>query len=205
MNQCLRIVAADDDPDARHALAAALRALGHDVDAAARTGRQLIERCRVVRPDLIVADIDMPRLDGLAAVAEVSRERPTPVVVVSAYHDLELQQHARHQCVMAYLVKPVGAEDLGPAISLAWWRFGLFQGVHREATGLHAAPGLLQAQEERKAIERAKAVLMKLGRLDEPEAYRRLLRLASAKHREVLDIAQMILTAEEAFISGEQQ
>jgi response regulator NasT len=81
-----------------------------------------------VCPDLIVADIDMPRLDGIAAVAEVCRERPTPVVVVSGYSDREFQEDARHECVMAYLVKPVGAEDLGPAISLAWWRFGLYQG-----------------------------------------------------------------------------
>jgi response regulator NasT len=140
MNQRLSIVAADDDPDSLQALAAALRALGHQVDAEARTGRQLIERCRALCPDLIVADIDMPQLDGIAAVQEVCRERPTPVVVVSAYYDLELQEHARHECVMAYLVKPVGPEDLGPAISLAWWRFGLFQGVRREADGRFQVP-----------------------------------------------------------------
>jgi response regulator NasT len=193
MNPHLRIVAADDDPDSLEALAQALRALGHQVDAEARTGRQLIERCRAVCPDLIVADIDMPRLDGIAAVAEVCRERPTPVVVVSGYYDRELQEHARHECVMAYLVKPVGPEDLGPAVSLAWWRFGLCRDVRREA------PGLPQASEEGKAIEQAKAVVMKRGRVDEPEAYRRLLKLASAKNRKMLDIAQMILTVEEAF------
>jgi response regulator NasT len=132
MNQRLRIVAADDDADALQALADALRALGHQVNAEARTGRRLIERCRAQCPDLIVADIDMPGLDGIAAVAEVCRERPTPVVVVSGYSDREIQEHARHECVMAYLVKPVGPEDLGPAVSLAWWRFGLFQRVRRE-------------------------------------------------------------------------
>jgi len=121
-------VAADDDQDTLEALAVALRVLGHHVVAEARTGQQLVERCRAFCPDLIVADIDMPRLDGIAAVREVCRHRPTPVVVVCAYHDLESQEHARHECVMAYLVKPVGPEDLGPAISLAWWRFGLFQG-----------------------------------------------------------------------------
>jgi response regulator NasT len=136
MNQRLQVVVADDDPDCLQALAHALRALGHKVVGEARDGRQLVERWRAVCPDLIVADIDMPRLDGLAAVAEVCQERPTPVVVVSAYYDLELQEHARHECIMAYLVKPVGSEDLGPAISLAWWRFGLFQGGHRQKTGL---------------------------------------------------------------------
>jgi response regulator NasT len=80
MNQPLRIVAADDDPDSLQALAAALRALGHQVDAEARPGQQLVERCRVVRPNLIVADIDMPRLDGIAAVREVCREGPTQLV-----------------------------------------------------------------------------------------------------------------------------
>jgi AmiR/NasT family two-component response regulator len=123
MNERLRVVVADDDPDCLHALAEALRALGHHVDGEARNGQQLVEYCRAACPDLIVADIDMPRLDGLAAVAEVCRARPTPVVVVSAYYDLEFQEHARHECIMAYLVKPVGPEHLGPAVSLAWWRF----------------------------------------------------------------------------------
>jgi AmiR/NasT family two-component response regulator len=56
---------------------------------------------------------------------------------------------------MAYLVKPVGPEDLGPAVSLAWWRFGRFQSACRDTTGLPQAP------EERQAIERPKAGLMK--------------------------------------------
>jgi two-component system, response regulator PdtaR len=170
MNQRLRVVAADDDPDCLQALAEALRALGHQVDAEARTGRQLVERCRAVCPDLIVADIDMPRLDGIAAVAEVCRQRPTPVVVVSGYYDLELQEHARHACVMAYLVKPVGLGDLGPAVSLAWWRFGLFQGS--PPGGGRPAPGAGGGQGRR-----VQAVPVKRGRVGEVEAYRRLPRL----------------------------
>jgi YesN/AraC family two-component response regulator len=83
--------------------------LGDHVDGEALNGQQLVERCRAACPDLIVADIDMPRLDGIAAVQGVCRERPTHVVVVSAYDDPELQEQARHECVMDYLVRSSGA------------------------------------------------------------------------------------------------
>src|SRR5262249_52355813 len=151
----------------------ALPRLGHEVVAVAETGTQLIERCREVRPDLIITDIMMPDMDGIRAVQEVNREAPAPVILVSAHHDAELIVRAGTDHVMAYLLKPVREADLSTAIYLAVLRFEHFQKLTREAASLR------QAMEDRKLIERAKGILMKRARIDEPEAFRRLQKLAS--------------------------
>ena len=68
-----------------------------------------------------------------------------------------------------------------------------FQALQREAANLR------QALEDRKLIERAKGVLMKKAGLDEAEAFRRLQKLASDQNRKLVEIAKILLTAEEAF------
>lgn len=75
-------------------------------------------------------------------------------------------------------------------------RFEQFQALHKEAADLK------QALEDRKTIEKAKGILMKKAGLDEPEAFRRLQELASDKNKKLVEIARMILTAEEAYGGG---
>ncbi len=189
----LRVAVADDERDMREFLQEALPRLGHEVVAVAETGKELVERCREAQPDLIITDILMPELDGIQAVQEVSRDKPVPVILVSAHHDAELVVRAGTGHVMAYLLKPVREADLSTAIYLAVLRFEHFQKLVKEAAGLR------QAMEDRKLIERAKGILMKRARVDEPEAFRRLQRLASDKNKKLVEIAQTILLAEEAF------
>jgi response regulator NasT len=196
MNQALRIVIADDEADMREYLQRILPLLGHQVVGVAETGQELVERCRATEPDLIIADIKMPDMDGIDAAQEVCRQRPVPVILISGYHDRELIERAETHDVLAYLVKPIKQADLEPAISLAVRRFQQFRALGKENSDLR------QALEDRKVIERAKGVLMKKANLDEPEAFRRMQRLASDKNRKLIDIAHMLLTAEEAFRGG---
>jgi response regulator NasT len=162
----------------------------------ARTGRELVELCAAIHPDLVVTDIKMPDMDGIDAAAQIYRQAPIPVILVSAYHDPDFIRRAEADHVMAYLVKPIKQADLVPAIGLAMHRFDQFQALRKETTDLK------QALEDRKVIEKAKGVLMKKAGLDEPAAFRRLQKLASDKNRKLIEIAQMILTAEEAFDSS---
>ena len=189
----LRIAVADDERDMRQFLQELLPPLGHEVVAVAETGRQLAEQCRHLRPDLIITDIKMPDMDGIDAALEINRDRPVPVVLVSAHHDAELLVRAGADHIMAYLVKPVKPADLKTAIAMAMMRFEQFQRVRQEAADLR------QALEDRKLIERAKGVLMKRARLEEAEAFRRLQKLASDRNKKLVEVAHMILTAEEAF------
>jgi response regulator NasT len=195
MNQSLRIIVADDEQDMRDYFRKILPRLGHQVIALAEDGQQLIEHCRTLHPDLVITDIKMPHLDGIEAASIIYQEWPTPVILVSAYHDTELIARAEADHIMGYLVKPIKQADLEPTIGLTVRRFDQFQTLRQEAADLR------QALEDRKIIERAKGVLMKKAALNEEEAFRRLQKLACDKNLKMVQLSRMILTAEEAFQS----
>ncbi len=190
MNRPLRIAIAEDEPDMREYLEMTLPRLGHQVVVAAETGRELVERCRTARPDLVITDIKMPEMDGIAAATQIFQEGPVPVILLSAYHDPELIERAEADHVLAYLVKPITEADLRPTIAIAMRRFEQFQTLRQEAADLR------QALEERKVIERAKGVLMKRASVDEAEAFRRLQKLATEKRAKLVEVARLILSVE---------
>ncbi|MBM4001391.1 MAG: response regulator [Planctomycetes bacterium] len=195
MNGRLRIAVADDEPDMREYFNRVLPRLGHEVVCVADNGRDLIAQCRVCMPDLVITDIKMPAFDGIEAAKAISAERPTPIILVSAHYDSELIQRAEADHVMAYLVKPIKQADLEPAIAIATRRFQQFQQVQREAADLR------QALKDRKVIERAKGLVMRRAGIDEAAAFRRLQQLASDRNRKLVDIAEAIVVAAEAFDS----
>jgi response regulator NasT len=195
MNHALRIAVADDEPDMRDYFQQVLPRLGHTVVGVARDGQELLELCRTAAPDLVITDIKMPKMDGIDAAIQLYQERPIPVILVSAFQDASLIERAEMDHIMGYLVKPIKQADLAPTIAIAARRFEQFLALRQEAADLR------QALADRKVIERAKGILMKKGNLDESEAFRRLQKLASDKNRKLVDIASMLLTAEEAFQS----
>jgi response regulator NasT len=192
MNLPLRIAVADDEPDMREYFQKLLPRLGHQVVGTARDGRELIDLCRRTLPDLVITDIKMPDMDGIDAAVQIYRERPVPVILVSAYHDPGLIERAGADHILGYLVKPIKPADLEPTIALAVRRFEQFEALRQEAADLR------QALADRKVIERAKGILMKRSRLDEQEAFRRLQQVAMEKSRKLVDIAHMVVVAEEA-------
>jgi response regulator NasT len=192
MTRSLKIAVADDELDMRDYFQQILPLLGHQVVGAAQTGRELVDLCAATHPDLVITDIKMPDMDGIDAAAAIYRNAAVPVILVSAYHDPSFIERAEADHVLAYLVKPIKQADLEPAIGIALRRFEQFQALRQETSDLK------QALEDRKVIEKAKGILMKKAGLDENDAFRRLQRLASDKNRKLIDIAQTILTAEEA-------
>ncbi len=193
MNRCLRIAIAEDEPLMRKYLEESLTFLGHQVVSLAKTGRELVQQCQSLRPDLVITDVQMPDMDGLDAAAAIYTNELVPIIVVSAFHDPELIERAKNNHVIAYLIKPIKQENLAPAIAIAMGRFQEFQATRQEAHDLR------QALEDRKILERAKGLLMKRTGLDEPEAFRRLQKLSRDNNRKLVDIAQSIIMAEEAF------
>ena len=139
MKKPLRILVADDEPDMRDYYRMVLPRLGHTVVGAVENGRELVEQCFKLHPDLVITDIKMPELDGLEAAVAISKKRPVPIILVSAYHDPVLIERAEADHVMGYLVKPIKQPDLEPVISLAMRRFEQFEGLSREATDLRQA------------------------------------------------------------------
>ncbi len=192
MMNSLRILVADDEVDMREYFQRALPAIGHQVVGAAATGGELVALCHNLQPDLIITDIKMPQLDGIDAAKQIYRERPVPFILVSAFYDPELIERAEQDQILAYLVKPIKQADLEPAIAMAMYRFAQFKALQLEANGLR------QALEDRKIIERAKGILMLRANLSEPDAFRRLQKLARDQNRKLVDIATMIVMAEKA-------
>jgi two-component system, response regulator PdtaR len=193
MSRTLRIAVADDEPRMLDYYREILPVLGHEVVAAAQTGRELVEKARAARPDLLITDIKMPDMDGIEAARQVCQDEVVPVILVSAFSEPELIERAGANHVMAYLVKPIKQKDLEPAIAIVSRRFEEFQALRKEADNLR------QAIQDRKVIERAKGILMKRTGQDEAAAFRRLQKLARDTNRKLVEVAQMILTVEEVY------
>jgi diguanylate cyclase (GGDEF)-like protein len=159
MSQSLRVAVADDEPDILEYYQKALVRLGHQVVVAAQNGQQLIEQCRAVHPDLVITDIKMPGIDGLAAAAAIYQDAPVPIILASAYHTEELIARAEASQILAYLVKPVRTADLGPAIAIAQRRFAQMQAlkdlsITDELTGLNNRRGFLTLAEQQVKLAR---------------------------------------------------
>jgi response regulator NasT len=192
MSKSLRIAVADDEADMRDFLEKILPRLGHQVVAVADNGSQLVEHCRRTEPDLIITDIKMPDMDGIEASSLICCERPVPVILVSAYHDDSLVERAEADHVLAYLVKPIGQADLQPAILVAMRRFEEFQALQTECRDLR------QALSDRKVIEQAKGLLMRVAGIDEKDAFHRLQALASEHNQKLVEAARSVIALERA-------
>ena len=119
----LKIVVADDEAEMREYYQAILAHLGHTVVGAARNGRELVEMCINLKPDLVITDILMPEMDGIEAIQEFTRTAPVPVIVVTAHNDPDTIDRATKSKILGYLVKPIQKGDIQPCVALAMRRF----------------------------------------------------------------------------------
>jgi CheY-like chemotaxis protein len=123
MVRSMRIAVADDEEDILEYFRKILPRLGHEVVVAARNGQELLEQCRLQHPDLVISDIKMPDLDGIEATAELCRQAPLPVILVSACREPDSARRAKTDHVVGHLVKPVRQANLESAIASAVTRF----------------------------------------------------------------------------------
>jgi response regulator NasT len=193
----LRIVVADDDDAMLHMYGSLLSGLGHRVEAMTQTGRELVDQCHALCPDLVISDFKMPDMDGLAAAAAIYEQAPTPVIMVSGYHDSDLIQRAQDHHVLVFLVKPVSVTSLSSAIDLAMRRYREFRMVRQEAFDLR------QTLADRKVVEQAKQTLIDHASLEEHEAFARLEALACQENCSLRQASQMVLKVAQALRPSE--
>ncbi len=183
----MRILIAEDETLIRLDLRQLLESAGFEICAEARDGEEAVALARSERPDLAVLDVKMPRLDGIEAARRILDERPIPIVVVTAYGEQELVARAVEAGVFGYLVKPFRETDLLPAIATA-------QARHEELTALRAeADSLAEALAARKAIERAKGLLMERDGLSEADAFARLRKASQISGRPLKVVAEALV------------
>ncbi|SDC97111.1 ANTAR domain-containing response regulator [Nocardioides lianchengensis] len=160
------VVIAEDEVLIRMDLAEMLTEEGYDVVGQAGDGAKAIELAQDLRPDLVILDVKMPVLDGIAAAEAIAGQRIAPVVILTAFSQRDLVERARDAGAMAYLVKPFSKGDLVPAIEMAVSRFAELGQLEAEVADL------TERLETRKAVDRAKGVLQQQLSLTEPEAFR---------------------------------
>ncbi|MCL5025859.1 MAG: ANTAR domain-containing protein [Chloroflexi bacterium] len=168
-----------------------LTGLGYLVVGEAGDGVSAVNLARELRPDLVIMDIKMPDLDGIAAAKILSEERIAPVLLLTAFSQTELVEGAKDAGVVGYIVKPFRESELVPAIEVALARFREFRSLEKEATDLK------DALETRKLVERAKGVLMDQQGLKEAEAFRKIQKLSMNTRKSMKEIAEAILLAHE--------
>ncbi len=186
-----RILIAEDEAIPRMGLREMLHDQGYVVVGEAADGHAAVELARQLRPELVIMDIMMPGLDGIAASQILTEERVAPVLLVTAYNDRELVERARDAGVFSYVAKPFTEVQLVPQIELALARFREFQGLINEASDAR------EALETRKVVERAKGALMQSQGISEAEAYRRIQRLSMNNRRSMREIAEAILLTQQ--------
>ena len=178
-----RVVIAEDESLIRLDLAEMLAEEGYEVVAAVEDGEQAVARTEELRPDLVILDIKMPKLDGIAAAERIASQRIAPVVMLTAFSQRDLVERARDAGAMAYLVKPFGKSDLVPAIEMAVSRFAELQLLEAEVADLN------ERLETRKVVDRAKGVLQESLGLSEPDAFRWIQKTAMDLRLSMKDVA----------------
>ncbi|MDT4976095.1 MAG: two-component system, response regulator PdtaR [Pseudonocardiales bacterium] len=186
----MRVVIAEDEALIRLDLREMLIEEGFDVVGEAGDGEQAVALANELLPDVVICDIKMPKMDGIAAAAQIAGKRIAPVVMLTAFSQRDLVEKARDAGAMAYLVKPFQKRDLLPAIEMATSRFAEIKALEAEVTGLR------DRLEARKLIERAKGTLMSTHGMSEPAAFRWIQRAAMDNRTSMRAVADLVLSGE---------
>ena len=182
------VVIAEDETLIRMDLAEMLVEEGYDVVGQAGDGAKAIELAEELRPDLVILDVKMPVLDGIAAAEAIAGQRIAPVVMLTAFSQRDLVERARDAGAMSYLVKPFTQSELVPAIEMAVSRFAEITELEAQVTDLE------DRLETRKAVERAKSILQDELSLTEPEAFRWIQKTAMDLRMSMREVAEGVVT-----------
>jgi AmiR/NasT family two-component response regulator len=182
-----RVVVAEDEVLIRRDLVEMLSEEGYDVVGEAGDGEAAVALAAELRPDFVVMDVKMPKMDGISAAEQIAGERIAPVIMLTAFSQRELVERAAQAGAMAYVVKPFGKADLVPAIEIARVRFAEIQAVEAEVSDL------TERLASRKAVDRAKGLLQAGLGLSEPEAFRWIQKTAMDLRKSMREVAEGVI------------
>jgi two-component system, response regulator PdtaR len=182
-----RLIIADADPSALWSLKRTLEEKQYEVIAAVYDGCHAIQSAFRLRPDAVLLDHDVPKMEAVEVAFHLSQEQIAPVILFGGKLTAEQSRELPHAGVQAYLTKPLNAASLFPAIEIA---LNVWKREQAEARRLET----LQAREEaRDTVERAKRLLMDTYKLSEPKAYRLLQRKSMDVRRSMREVADAVL------------
>lgn len=178
---------AEDESIIRLDIVETLREYGFDVIAEAGDGEAAVALATEHRPDVIVMDIKMPKMDGIEAAEKISALK-IPVVLLTAFSQRELVERASEAGAMAYVVKPFSPNDLLPAIEIALSRHAQLSALEVEIADL------AERLETRKLVDRAKGLLISKNLVkDEPDAFRWIQKSSMDRRLTMAQVAKTVI------------
>jgi two-component system, response regulator PdtaR len=184
------ILICDDEPVIRLSLKNRLKDLGFDEIMECGDGEAAVRMALDRLPDIAILDVSMPKMDGITAAQEIRKKLKIPIILATACYDAETVKRANKVGIAAFLAKPVRDQDLWPAIELAFAHADEIENLKEQVEDLK------ETIESRKIIEKAKGALMRAQGLSEPEAFRKMQKLAMDKRKSMRQIAEAILLTE---------
>ncbi len=154
----------------------------HEVQGVART-------IETLRPDVIIIDLENPNRDMMEHLFQLTRTVERPIAMFVDRSDTASIEAAVDAGVSAYIVDGLKKERVKPILDMAVSRFNAFSRLQRELADAKSA------LEERKIVERAKGILMKMRGLSEDEAFALLRQTAMNEKKKMSEIAQSVVTA----------
>jgi response regulator NasT len=180
-------VIAEDEAIVRLDLKEIMEEEGYEVVGEAARGDEAVELVRTQKPDLAILDIKMPGVDGLTAAREINSERLCAVLILTAFSQRDLIEQARQAGALAYLVKPFQKSELLPAIEMALGRFAEMKALDDQVKSLE------ESLEVRKAVDRAKGILMDQLGWKEHTAFSWIQHTAMERREKMLVIAERVI------------
>ncbi|MFW0108489.1 ANTAR domain-containing response regulator [Rothia sp. P7181] len=181
------VIVAEDEALIRMDIVEILRGQGYDVIAEADNGKTAVELAERYRPDVVLMDVKMPIMDGITAAEEITQRQIAPVVLLTAFSQKELVDRATEAGAMAYVVKPFSPNELIPSIEVAMSRYEQIKALQAEVENIK------EQFETRKAVDRAKSLLMTKMGVTEPEAFRWIQKTSMDRRISMREVAETIV------------
>lgn len=186
-----RVLVIDDHFSSKAFLLKALTERGFEVVGEGARGKDAQRLAKASSPEAVLMAVGLPDLDGISAAREIMEGNPLPIVLLTSHYDAETIDRAKGAGVMAYLIKPLREEELLPTIELAISRFTEFISLRKQNEDLK------KTLEARRAIERAKGILMRGQGLSEPEAFSLIQKKSMDMRKPMVEVAEAIILADE--------
>lgn len=182
-----RVVLVEDESIVRMDVKMILEDAGYEVVGEAGHGEKAIEIVDQLKPDLIIMDIKMPKLNGLKASKVITQKYNIPILLLTAYSQKDFVDKAKEANIVGYIVKPVSSDRLIPSVEIA---------LHQAEVSKQYEEKVKEADKrlkERKLVEKAKGVLMERFGYSEEVSFRKMRKMSMNKQVTLEKVAKHII------------